>query len=67
MITPVLDPTSKASVLWPRASPSESKASPAELSIVMVSRVRSVAVLMLKTWTGLFLILMLEMVEEVMP
>jgi hypothetical protein len=48
-------PTSKASVLWPPVGPS-----PAELSIVMFERVRECAVLMLKPWTGMFL-----MVREV--
>jgi hypothetical protein len=52
----VLEPTSKASVLCPKAP-----ASPALLSIVMPERVRPVAPLTEKPWTGVFLTLRLEM------
>lgn len=61
MVIPLELPTSNASVLWP---PPES---PAELSMVMWSRVRSVALLMLKPWTGVFLTLspvMLDCLRE---
>jgi hypothetical protein len=47
-MTPVELPTSKASVLCPRDAP-------AELSIVRSVTVRSVAELMLMSWTGEFL------------
>jgi hypothetical protein len=53
-------PTSNASVLWPPVGPS-----PEELSMVMWERVRECAVLMLKPWTGMFLMLREVMVEWV--
>ena len=59
MVIPVELLISKASVLWPSES-----VSPAELSIVIYVRVKLVAPLMLNAWTGVFLILRLEIVED---
>ena len=59
MVIPVELLISKASVLWP-----SEYVSPAELSIVIYVRVKLVAPLMLNAWTGVFLILRLEIVED---
>ena len=59
MVIPVELLISKASVLWPSES-----VSPAELSIVIYVRVKLVAPLMLNPWTGVFLILRLEIMED---
>jgi len=59
MVIPVELPISKASVLWPSGY-----ASPAELSIVIDVRAKLVALLMLNPWTGVFLTLRLEIVED---
>lgn len=58
IVTPFELPTSNASVLWPPAE------SPAELSIVIESRVSVSAPLMLKTCTGEFKILMLLIEDD---
>ena len=47
IVIEVEEPTSKASVLWPRSS-----VSPAELSMVISVSVRPVAELIEKAWTG---------------
>jgi hypothetical protein len=58
MVTPVEDPTSKASVLCPRESP-------AELSMVIPETVRVVQLLIDMSCTGEFSNLRLEMVDVV--
>ena len=60
MYTPVLLPTSKASVLWPPLV-----TSPAELSMCTFLTWRFFAPLMEKAWTGVFLTLSPEMTELV--
>lgn len=60
MVTLSLSPTSKASVLCPSAP-----LSPALLSMVIPLKVRVLAPSMLNTWTGEFLIVIPEIVEDV--
>jgi hypothetical protein len=58
MVMPVEEPTSKASVLWPPLV-----TSPALLSILTEVMVRFSELLMLKPWTGVFLMLRPVMLE----
>jgi hypothetical protein len=60
MVTPVDEPTSNASVLWPFAVP-------AELSTVTPSTVSPVQVLIEKTWTGELRMVIPLMFEFVRP
>jgi hypothetical protein len=60
IVTPVLSPMSKASVLWPKLW-----VSPAELSMVIRSRVRPLAPSMEKVCTGVFFMLRSVMEEVV--